>query len=149
VGEAFYVPNKEGAAVCYANIDVLIDACKRSGAEAVHPGYGFLSENKLFAEACLQNGIVFIGPKTSSLEDMGSKSRAKEIMEAAGVPLIKGYHGKDQTASLLHDQAKSIGFPLLIKAAMGGGGRGMLLIRSLDDFDKGLDEVKRTADELY
>jgi 3-methylcrotonyl-CoA carboxylase alpha subunit len=115
----------------------------------VHPGYGFLSENKLFAEACRANDIVFIGPKVQSLEDMGSKSRAKEIMEAAGVPLIRGYHGRDQTPSLLREKAAEIGFPMMIKATMGGGGRGMLLIHSLDDFDKGLDSVRRTADELY
>ena len=95
VTESLFIPNTDGQPVCYSNIEALITACKRSGAEAVHPGYGFLSENKLFAEALLANDIVFIGPPTQALEDMGSKSRAKEIMEKANVPMIRGYHGRD------------------------------------------------------
>ena len=106
----------------------ILDAAKRTGAQAIHPGYGFLSENADFSEACAANGITFIGPPASAIRAMGSKSEAKKLMGAAKVPLTPGYHGDDQTPSLLHNEADQIGYPVLIKAAAGGGGKGMRLV---------------------
>ena len=103
----------------------ILEAARRSGAEAIHPGYGFLSENEDFAEACERAGIVFIGPPASAIRAMGSKSAAKALMERAGVPLTPGYHGEDQDPQLLAREAARIGYPVLIKASAGGGGKGM------------------------
>ena len=109
----------------YLVVDHIIDAAKRSGAEAIHPGYGFLSENPLLAEACAANGVVFVGPTPEAIRAMGSKSSAKAIMEKAGVRTTPGYHGAEQSPAGLAAQAERIGYPVLIKAASGGGGRGM------------------------
>eukprot|EP01034_Spumella_vulgaris_P046290 gene46290-biopygen39417 len=106
----------------YRVADRIIDAARRTGAQAIHPGYGFLSENAGFADACAAAGLVFIGPPAASIRAMGSKSEAKKIMEKARVPLVPGYHGDDQTPALLHQEADQIGYPVLIKAAAGGGG---------------------------
>ena len=114
----------------YLRIDRIIDAARRSGAQAVHPGYGFLSENADFAEACAAAGLVFIGPPAAAIRAMGSKSAAKALMQDAGVPLVPGYHGADQDPSLLQDQADRIGYPVLIKASAGGGGKGMRIVES-------------------
>ncbi|MEO7056269.1 MAG: biotin carboxylase N-terminal domain-containing protein, partial [Caldimonas sp.] len=103
----------------------IIEAAKTTGAEAVHPGYGFLSENAAFADACAEAGLVFIGPPASAIRAMGSKSAAKTMMGAAGVPLTPGYHGDDQDPALLEREATGIGYPVLIKASAGGGGKGM------------------------
>ena len=123
----------------------IVDACKRTGAEAVHPGYGFLSENADFAEALAANGIAFIGPPASAIRAMGSKSEAKKLMGAAKVPLTPGYHGNDQTPALLQLAANRIGYPVLIKAAAGGGGKGMRLVEKTEDFPDGLASCKREA----
>ncbi|MHA1564335.1 MAG: biotin carboxylase N-terminal domain-containing protein, partial [Alphaproteobacteria bacterium] len=109
----------------YLRADRIIEACKATGAEAVHPGYGFLSENSQFAQLCSDNGIVFIGPPTAAIEAMGSKSAAKSIMEKAGVPLVPGYHEADQSPERLACAAMDIGYPVLLKAVAGGGGKGM------------------------
>jgi 3-methylcrotonyl-CoA carboxylase alpha subunit len=129
----------------YLVADKIIDACKRTGAQAVHPGYGFLSENEEFAEALAANGIAFIGPPASAIRAMGSKSEAKKLMGAASVPLTPGYHGDDQTPDLLHKEADGIGYPVLIKAAAGGGGKGMRLVEKSADFPDALASCKREA----
>jgi 3-methylcrotonyl-CoA carboxylase alpha subunit len=109
----------------YLVVDKIIAAALATGAQAIHPGYGFLSENEEFAEACAKNGLVFIGPPVSAIRAMGSKSEAKKLMEKAGVPLTPGYHGDNQDRILLKQEADRIGYPVLIKAAAGGGGKGM------------------------
>jgi len=129
----------------YLVADKIVEACKRTGAQAVHPGYGFLSENADFADALAANGIAFIGPPASAIRAMGSKSEAKKLMGAANVPLTPGYHGDDQTPDLLHKEADAIGYPVLIKAAAGGGGKGMRLVEKSADFPDALASCKREA----
>ncbi len=118
----------------YLNIAAIIDAARRSGAEAVHPGYGFLSENADFADACVEAGLVFVGPPGSAMRAMGSKASAKALMQHAGVPVLPGYHGEAQDAARLAEEAARVGFPLVIKAVSGGGGRGMRVVRAAADF---------------
>jgi 3-methylcrotonyl-CoA carboxylase alpha subunit len=129
----------------YLVVDKLLDAAKRTGAQAIHPGYGFLSENAGFAEACGKAGIVFIGPPPAAIRAMGSKSEAKKIMEKARVPLVPGYHGDDQSPALLAKEAARIGFPVLIKASAGGGGKGMRVVDDAAKFDDQLAGAKREA----
>ena len=129
----------------YLVADKIVEACKRTGAQAVHPGYGFLSENADFADALAANGITFIGPPASAIRAMGSKSEAKKLMGKAAVPLTPGYHGDDQTPALLHQEADRIGYPALIKAAAGGGGKGMRLVERSEDFPDALASCKREA----
>jgi len=129
----------------YLVADRIVEACKRTGAQAVHPGYGFLSENADFADALAASGIAFIGPPASAIRAMGSKSEAKKLMGAANVPLTPGYHGDDQTPELLHKEADQIGYPVLIKAAAGGGGKGMRLVEKSADFPDALASCKREA----
>jgi 3-methylcrotonyl-CoA carboxylase alpha subunit len=129
----------------YLVADRIVDACKRTGAQAVHPGYGFLSENADFADALAANGIAFIGPPASAIRAMGSKSEAKKLMGATKVPLTPGYHGSDQTPAVLHLAANRIGYPVLIKAAAGGGGKGMRLVEKPEDFPDALASCKREA----
>ncbi|UCV08039.1 acetyl/propionyl/methylcrotonyl-CoA carboxylase subunit alpha [Dechloromonas denitrificans] len=129
----------------YLVADKILDAARRTGAQAVHPGYGFLSENADFAEACAASGITFIGPPASAIRAMGSKSEAKKLMGKAAVPLTPGYHGDDQSPELLHREADQIGYPVLIKAAAGGGGKGMRLVEKSDDFPDSLASCKREA----
>ena len=118
----------------YLNIGAILDAARASGAEAVHPGYGFLSENPDFAEACEKAGLVFIGPPAAAIRALGSKAAAKTLMERAGVPVVPGYHGADQDPERLAAEARRIGFPVLIKASAGGGGRGMRVVARRPDF---------------
>jgi 3-methylcrotonyl-CoA carboxylase alpha subunit len=129
----------------YLVADKIIDAARRTGAEAIHPGYGFLSENAGFAEACAKAGLVFIGPPPAAIRAMGSKSEAKKIMEKARVPLVPGYHGDDQAPELLAKEAERIGFPVLIKASAGGGGKGMRVVESAAKFADALAGAKREA----
>jgi 3-methylcrotonyl-CoA carboxylase alpha subunit len=129
----------------YLRIDRIIEAARRSGAEAVHPGYGFLSENAEFAEACAKAGLVFVGPPPAAIRAMGSKSAAKALMEKAGVPLVPGYHGEAQEPKLLLKEAKRIGFPVLIKASAGGGGKGMRIVESETGFAEALASAQREA----
>ncbi|MBK7647493.1 MAG: acetyl/propionyl/methylcrotonyl-CoA carboxylase subunit alpha [Betaproteobacteria bacterium] len=129
----------------YLVADKILDAAKRTGAQAIHPGYGFLSENADFSEACAASGITFIGPPASAIRAMGSKSEAKKLMGKAAVPLTPGYHGDDQTPELLHKEADAIGYPVLIKAAAGGGGKGMRLVEKSEDFPESLASCKREA----
>jgi 3-methylcrotonyl-CoA carboxylase alpha subunit len=123
----------------------ILDAAKATGAQAVHPGYGFLSENEAFAQACADAGLVFIGPPPSAILAMGLKAESKRLMEAAGVPLVPGYHGADQDPALLKREADRIGYPVLIKASAGGGGKGMRAVYSADEFDAALGSCKREA----
>ncbi len=129
----------------YLNIERILEVARASGAQAIHPGYGFLSENAAFAEACEAAGMVFIGPPASAIRAMGSKSAAKEIMAQAGVPLVPGYHGEEQDAEFLAQQAERIGYPVLIKAAAGGGGKGMRRVDRPADFAEALASAKREA----
>ncbi len=123
----------------------IIDAAKATGAQAIHPGYGFLSENEDFAQACADAGLVFIGPPASAISAMGLKAESKRLMEAAGVPLVPGYHGTDQDPALLRAEADRIGYPVLIKASAGGGGKGMRIVEKAEDFDAALQSCKREA----
>ncbi|GAC1327940.1 MAG: acetyl/propionyl/methylcrotonyl-CoA carboxylase subunit alpha [Beijerinckiaceae bacterium] len=129
----------------YLNIDAVIAAATRSGAEAIHPGYGFLSENAAFAEACIAAGLVFIGPPPAAIRAMGGKSEAKALMEAAGISLVSGYHGADQSPDLIAKEAARIGYPVLIKASAGGGGKGMKVAAGPADFSAQLASAKREA----
>jgi 3-methylcrotonyl-CoA carboxylase alpha subunit len=129
----------------YLSIERIIAAAKASGAEAIHPGYGFLSENAVFAEACAKAGIVFIGPPASAIRAMGSKSAAKVLMEKAKVPVVPGYHGEKQEPALLAKEAERIGYPVLIKAVAGGGGKGMRRVDKAGEFAEALDGAKREA----
>jgi 3-methylcrotonyl-CoA carboxylase alpha subunit len=138
-----YLIGPPPAVESYLNYEKIIQVCKESGAEAVHPGYGFLSENADFCRACAEAGIEFIGPPVKAIEAMGSKSASKEIMIAAGVPVTPGYHGKDQSVEKLFFEAKQIGFPILIKAVLGGGGKGMRIVYEEKDFQENLDACIR------
>ena len=129
----------------YLNVDRILEAAKKTGAEAVHPGYGFLSENAEFARRCAAEGIVFVGPTAEMMEAMGSKSGSKQLMEKAGVPLVPGYHGEAQDDKTLADAAKKIGFPVLAKASAGGGGRGMRVVNSADELAAAIVSAKREA----
>ena len=133
----------------YLVAERIVAAAKATGAEAVHPGYGFLSENAAFADACAEAGIVFIGPPAAAIRAMGSKSAAKQLMEKAGVPLTPGYHGDDQDATLLAREANRIGYPVLIKASAGGGGKGMRRVDAAADFDAALASCRREAKSAF
>ncbi len=123
----------------------ILEAAKATGAQAIHPGYGFLSENEEFAQACQDAGLVFIGPPPSAIKDMGLKAESKQLMEKAGVPLVPGYHGADQDPALLQREADRIGYPVLIKASAGGGGKGMRAVDKSEDFAAALASCKREA----
>ncbi|MGN6312770.1 MAG: acetyl/propionyl/methylcrotonyl-CoA carboxylase subunit alpha [Rhodanobacteraceae bacterium] len=133
----------------YLRGDVILEVAKKSGAQAIHPGYGFLSENAVFARACRDAGVAFIGPKPESIEAMGSKAEAKALMEKHAVPLVPGYHGEDQSEKTLLAQARKIGFPLMIKAAAGGGGKGMRIVRSEKEFADALASAQREAQGAF
>ena len=129
----------------YLDIEAILGAAARGRADAVHPGYGFLSENADFAEACAARGAVFVGPPAPAIRAMGSKREAKRLMAGAGVPLVPGYHGADQSAERLRREAEAIGWPVLLKASAGGGGRGMRAVDRPEDFDAALAGAKREA----
>jgi len=129
----------------YLRWERIIEAAKATGAEAIHPGYGFLSENEEFARACADAGLVFIGPPPSAIKAMGLKAESKQLMEKAGVPLVPGYHGSDQNPELLKKEADRIGYPVLIKASAGGGGKGMRAVEKSEDFAAALESCKREA----
>ena len=133
----------------YLRGDAVIAAAREAGAEAIHPGYGFLSENADFADAVAAAGLVFIGPSGASMRKMGSKAGAKELMAAAGVPVVPGYTGEDQSPNMLAREAARIGFPLMIKAAHGGGGKGMRVVHRLEDFIAQLESCQREAANAF
>jgi 3-methylcrotonyl-CoA carboxylase alpha subunit len=129
----------------YLDIEAIVAAARAAGAEAIHPGYGFLSENEDFAAACSKAGLVFIGPPAEAIAAMGDKAAAKRLMEKAGVPLVPGYHGEEQDAALLEREAARIGFPVLIKPSAGGGGKGMRVVSSKKEFVPALEAARREA----
>ena len=129
----------------YLNQDKIIDAAKRSNADAIHPGYGFLSENADFAKKCIKNKIIFIGPNPKAIELMGSKSKAKTLMAKNKVPIIPGYQGEDQSNETLKKEAEKIGFPVLLKATAGGGGKGMRVVNNKKELNSSIDAAKREA----
>ncbi len=133
------------AADSYLRIDRILAAARATGADAIHPGYGFLSENAAFATACTEAGLIFVGPPASAIEAMGDKRRAKQLMRAASVPLIPGFDGDDDDAAALRVQAQNIGFPVMIKAAAGGGGRGIRVVTCVQEFDAALASCRREA----
>jgi 3-methylcrotonyl-CoA carboxylase alpha subunit len=133
----------------YLNIARVIEAARQSGAEAVHPGYGFLSESAEFAQACFEAGLIFVGPTADMIRAMGSKSGSKMLMEKAGVPLVPGYHGEAQDDATLAKAADQIGFPVLVKASAGGGGRGMRIVRSAGELAAALVSAKREAKAAF
>jgi len=133
----------------YLKADAILEVAKQSGAEAIHPGYGFLSENAAFAEACEKAGVIFIGPPASAIRAMGLKDAAKALMEKAGVPVVPGYHGEDQDADLLAKEAARISYPVLIKAVAGGGGKGMRRVEAPEEFEKALKSAQREAASAF
>lgn len=142
--EAVYLgasPSKES----YLRGELIIEKAKQLGVDAIHPGYGFLSENADFANLCAKNNIIFVGPPASAIEAMGSKSAAKHIMENAGVPLVPGYHGDDQSEAVLKAAADDMGYPVLLKAAAGGGGKGMRQVWNEKEFSAALNAAKRES----
>ena len=137
------------AAESYLRFDTILDACRKTGADALHPGYGFLSENAAFAQACVDANVVFIGPPASAIEAMGDKALAKRRMLDAGVPCAPGYLGADQSDAALATEAKKLGYPLLVKAVAGGGGRGMRLVRTDAELQPGIDGARREATSAF
>ena len=133
----------------YLNGTAIIDVAKQSGAQAIHPGYGFLSENEAFAAACARAGLVFVGPPPAAIAAMGSKSAAKAIMASAGVPVVPGYHGDDQDPALLAREAAGVGYPVLIKAVSGGGGKGMKVAQSASEFAPALASAQREGQASF
>jgi 3-methylcrotonyl-CoA carboxylase alpha subunit len=133
------------ARASYLNTEAILAAAREAGAQAIHPGYGFLSENEAFAAACAKAGIAFIGPSPEAIAAMGDKSAAKRLMEKAGVPLVPGYHGENQEPAFLHKQADNIGYPVLIKASAGGGGKGMRIVHDAKGFAAALESAQREA----
>jgi 3-methylcrotonyl-CoA carboxylase alpha subunit len=133
----------------YLRGDAILEAARSAGADAIHPGYGFLSENADFAEAVERSGLCFVGPSADSMRRMGSKAGAKELMASRGVPVVPGYTGEDQDAALLAREAARIGFPMMIKAAYGGGGKGMRIVRSAEEFAANLQSCQREAKNAF
>ncbi len=134
---------------CYLNIEAILNAAKRSGVQAIHPGYGFLSENAAFAEACRDAGIVFIGPSPESMRAMGDKSVARRLAAAAGLPVISGYDGSIQDPAHLRKRALEIGLPVMVKAAAGGGGKGMRVVRDAKHLDEAIEAAAREATRAF
>lgn len=133
----------------YLRGDAILEVAKKTGAQAIHPGYGFLSENADFADAVAASGLVFVGPSGASMRKMGSKAGAKDLMRAHGVPVVPGYTGEAQDAALLQREADAIGYPLMIKAAHGGGGKGMRIVRASADFAAALESCQREAKNAF
>ncbi|HWI99982.1 MAG TPA: biotin carboxylase N-terminal domain-containing protein [Burkholderiales bacterium] len=133
----------------YLDIDAIVAAARAAGAEAIHPGYGFLSENEEFAAACSKAGLVFVGPPAEAIAAMGDKAAAKRLMEKAGVPLVPGYHGEEQDPAHLEKEAARIGFPVLIKPSAGGGGKGMRVVSNRREFGPALEGARREAKSSF
>ncbi|XP_074860536.1 methylcrotonoyl-CoA carboxylase subunit alpha, mitochondrial isoform X3 [Carettochelys insculpta] len=146
--EAYFI-GPSASQQSYLAMEKIIQVARISTAQAIHPGYGFLSENTEFAELCKQEGIIFIGPPSSAIRDMGIKSTSKAIMSAAGVPIIEGYHGEDQSDKCLKEHARRIGYPVMIKAVRGGGGKGMRIAYSEEEFLDQLESARREAKKSF
>ena len=138
-----------GTTAGYLSISSILSAAKESRAEAIHPGYGFLAENAEFAEACAAAGLVFIGPSPAAIRTMGDKSAAKAVMAKAGLPVLPGYHGDRQEPAFLRSQADAIGYPVMLKARAGGGGKGMRVVQASVDFDNLLAACRREAKNSF
>src|SRR5213080_3039116 len=149
VADEAYAVGPAPAAQSYLRSEAILDVARRGGAEAIHPGYGFLSENAAFAEACEQAGIVFIGPSPAAMRLMGSKIAAKQLAQSVGAPTIPGYDGESQDDEILMHEAGRIGFPLLIKASAGGGGKGMREVHTASDFLDQLAGARREAQASF
>ena len=149
--EALHVKSADEARAItsYLDVDSILAAAHAAGAEAIHPGYGFLAENEDFAAACAKAGVTFIGPTPEAIAAMGDKSAAKRLMEKAGVPLVPGYHGEKQDAAFLEKEAARIGFPVLIKPSAGGGGKGMKVVSEKSSFANALESSKREAKSSF
>ena len=137
------------ARATYLNVDAVIDAARRTGAEAIHPGYGFLSERPELAAACADAGIAFVGPPAEAIEAMGSKAGSRALMEKLGVPVVPGYHGEDQSDETMEAEAARIGFPVLVKASAGGGGKGMKIAFEARDLREALASARREAAKAF
>ncbi|XP_071492731.1 methylcrotonoyl-CoA carboxylase subunit alpha, mitochondrial-like [Diadema antillarum] len=146
--EAYHI-GPAASQLSYLNKQKIIEVAKTSGAQAIHPGYGFLSENTEFADLCSKEGVIFVGPPSSAIRDMGIKSTSKAIMSAAGVPIIEGYHGEDQSNERLRQEAENIGYPVMLKAVRGGGGKGMRIVMTAEDFDEALESARREAKKSF
>ena len=133
----------------YLRADRIIEAARRSGAQAIHPGYGFLAENAAFADACAEAGLVFVGPPASAIRSLGAKDVAKALMAEAGVPIVPGYHGRDQRAATLARRAEALGYPVLVKPAAGGGGKGMHRVDRAGDFAAALAAARRESRRAF
>ncbi|HXH90737.1 MAG TPA: biotin carboxylase N-terminal domain-containing protein, partial [Thermoanaerobaculia bacterium] len=133
----------------YLNVGRVIDSARRCGADALHPGYGFLSERAELAAACDEAGIIFVGPKASSIAAMGSKAASRHLMQRLGVPVVPGYDGDDQNVSTLTTEASRIGFPLIVKASAGGGGKGMKIVRSAAELQSAIESAQREAKKSF
>jgi len=142
--EAYHI-GPSPAVESYLRMEKIVNVAKMSGAQAIHPGYGFLSEKPEFANLCEDEGIIFVGPPSSAIRDMGIKSTSKFIMEKAGVPIIRGYHGEDQSLETLQSEAKKIGYPVMLKAVRGGGGKGMRIVKRAEDFVTQLESAKNES----
>ena len=127
----------------YLKIDHILGVAHKTGSQAIHPGYGFLSENAGFVKVLEENNIQFVGPPASAIDKMGSKSESKFIMDNANVPIVKGYHGDNQDPNFLLEEARKIGFPVMLKASLGGGGKGMRIVMKESEFFDQLDAAKR------
>jgi 3-methylcrotonyl-CoA carboxylase alpha subunit len=137
------------ARATYLNVDRVVDAARASGAQALHPGYGFLSERAELAAACEDAGLVFVGPKATSIAAMGSKAEARHLMQSLGVPVVPGYDGEDQSGEMLGREAARIGFPLLVKASAGGGGKGMKIVRAAEELQAAIESAAREAMKAF
>ena len=149
MADSAYCVGPPPARESYLNVDAIVAAIKDSGADAVHPGYGFLSENADFAEACAAAGAVFIGPPVEAIRAMGSKSGAKAIMAKADVPMLPGYHGKRQDMKTLARAAERVGYPVMVKASAGGGGMGMRIVEDADSLEDAVTGAKRQAKAAF
>jgi 3-methylcrotonyl-CoA carboxylase alpha subunit len=137
------------ARATYLNVSSVIDAARRSGADAIHPGYGFLSERAELAAACEESGIIFVGPKAASIAAMGSKAESRHLMQRLGVPVVPGYDGEDQNVNTLTTEAERMGFPLLVKASAGGGGKGMKVVRAAGELRDAIESAQREAKKSF
>ena len=146
--EAFRIGGAE-ASQSYLRIDAIIDAARKAGADAVHPGYGFLSERAAFAEACEANGLIFIGPPAAAIAAMGDKAESKRRMIAAGVPCVPGYQDEDQSDVRLVKEAQRIGFPVMLKASAGGGGRGQRIVYKTEDLKEAIASARRESESAF